>query len=569
MGDAWSLPNDDNAQIGHDLVIKKTRDIGASVALMGCAGRRFICFPSTLGVFCSISEDLVDTYEGKSWPGGAENPNTLFGKLDVTTKRLPLFMREDIERAPCWYSKRSTGGIMEGMGTTGNVGRSGRPHFTAYDEFAAWTLSKSAGALKAGPATTSCRIFISTCQGLDNGFYQVATDDNIPRIDILWTEHPWHSAGLYKAECGKVALMDAEFWSTRTFGWLKRRYPLLAKRYKGVEEGSLLKDVYHFVTEPEPPEGLWDGVSRSPYFDNETLRYPAKWMRAQELNCDFVGSGNPFFDPSELTTYIRKCGMAPLKRGELYLDGLSYDPLAFREVPTGAYLLWFNPAIVAGKAAPSQAFDYQIGADVSGGTGASYSSVSVWNCNTAEKILRYHRNDCRPGRWAEIVYGISQWFHGCQILFEGGGIGTDFAGRLLELKANVYWMRDADGTRKKSPGLHFNGDMKRAMLEKYATALFRGHLVNHDIEALTEGFHFQTGSDALVEHTAAVNAPDAGGSKANHGDDFMADVLGYYGMVERGFGRVEKVSRKVVDLNPFTRYDRSQREKRYVAMHWS
>jgi hypothetical protein len=252
----------------------------------------------------------------------------------------------------------------------------------------------------------------------------------------------------------------------------------------------------------------------------------------------------------------------------LYLDGLTYDPLAFREVPTGDFLLWFNPAIVAGLSAPSQAFDYQIGADVSGGTGASYSSIGVWNCNTAEKIFRYRRNDKRPGRWAEIAYGVSQWFHGCQIMFEGGGIGTDFAGRLLELKAHLYWMRDADGTRRKAPGLHFNGDMKRGMLEKYANALFRGHLVNHDIDALTEGFHFQTGANALVEHSAAVNAPDAGGSMANHGDDFMADVLGYYGMVERGFGRTEKVARKVIEVSPFERYDREQRERRYAALHW-
>src|SRR3972149_6054006 len=124
-------------------------------------------------------------------------------------------------------------------------------------------------------------------------------------------------------------------------------------------------------------------------------------------------------------------------------------------------------------------------------------------------------------------------------------------------------MRDADGTRKKSPGLHFNGDMKRGMLEKYAGALFRGHLVNHDIDALTEGFHFQTGSDALVEHTAALNAPDAGGSKANHGDDFMADVLAYFGMAERGFGRTEKVVRpKPIEQSNWERYDREQRETR-------
>lgn len=574
-GDPWSRPSDEDARVGYDLVIKKTRDIGASVAVMGCAGRRLVCFPGTLGVFVSIAEDLVDTYEGKSWPEGAENPNTLFGKLDVTTKRLPRFMREDIERSPSWYSKRSTGGILEGMGTTDNTGRSGRPTFAVYDEFSAWTMNKSKGVLQAGPSTTCGRTFISTCHGLDNGFYLMATNPDIPRIEIAWTDHPWHSAGMYRVESdGKIALVDADFWSSRTMGWLRRKFPQLVKaernrsRYQGAPDGELLRNVYQFHTKIEPPVGIWNGVDRSPYFDQEVLRYPSKWMWAQELCCDFVGSGNPFFDASELTAYIRKFGAPPLHRGELYQDGLTYEPLAYRDVPTGGFLLWFNPAIVAGKAAPSQAFTYQIGADVSGGTGASFSSAGVWNCNTAEKIVRYRRNDLRPSRWAEVVYGLSCWFHGCPIMFEGGGIGTDFAGRLLELKANVYWMRDQDGTRKKAPGLHFNGDMKRGMLERYATALFRGQLVNHDIDALTEGFHFQTGGDGLVEHSAAVNSPDAGGSKANHGDDFMADVLAYCAMAERGFGRTEKVVRRVVESDPFVRYNREQRERRYAAMHW-
>jgi hypothetical protein len=563
MGDAWALPGDENAQVGHDFCIRKTRDIGASVALMGCAGRRFFCFPNTLGVFVSISEDLVDI---------SDNPNTLFGKLDDTYKRLPVFMREDVERNECLFRKRSTGAILEGMGTTGQVTRSGRPHFIVADEFAGWSVSKSEGFLKASASASSCRIFCSTEQGLGTSFHHIAVDPNIPRVEILWTKHPWHAMGLYRAEGGgKVALMDAEFWSAKTFGWLKRRFPLLAKRYKdvaGLEDGSLLKDCYRFVTDPEPPEGLWDGLLRSPYFDNETLRYPNKAFRAQELNCDAIGSGNPFFDPAELTAYVRKYGAAPLKRGELYLDQLTFEPLAFREVPTGECLLWFHPSVVMGVQAPSSTFEYQIGADVSGGTGASYSSCAVWNCTTAEKIFRLRKNDRRPGRWAEIVYGISQWFHNCQIAFEGGGIGTDFAGRLLELKANVYWMRDKDGERKKAPGLHFNGDMKRGMLERYATALFQGQLVNHDTAALSEGFSFQTGMDGLVEHAEAANALDVGSSKANHGDDFMADVLAHCGMVERGFARTTKPKRVKVDMTEWDLYNREQVERRSELMHW-
>lgn len=565
-----SLSSDDSS-IGHDLCIKKTRDIGASVALMNCAARRLICFPGTLGVFVSIAETLVDTYEGKSWPEGTENPNTLFGKLDVTIKRLPRFMREDIERSPLWYSKRATGSILEGMSTTGNVTRSGRPHFIICDEFAAWTVNKSIGFLKASAGSSSCRIICSTCQGMDNGFHNVATDPNIPRLELHWTRHPWHSQGLYRVEGdGGVALLDADFWSTKTFGWLKRKLPLLAKKYKNVEDGELLKKVYKFVLESEPPEGLWDGLIRSPYFDQETLRYPMKWMRAQELNCDFIGSGHPFFDPSDLNGYIRKYGTAPIRRGELYLDQLLYSPLEYRDVPTGGYYLWFNPAIVAGKLAPSQSWDYQVGADISGGTGASYSSVCVWNCNTSEKILRYRRNDKRPGRWAEIVYGISKWFHDAPIIFEGAGVGADFGGRLKELGANLYYMREADGiTRKKNPGWSFQASMKRDVMERYANALFRGHLINHDIEALSEGFHFQVDVMAKVEHSAAMNSPDVGGSKANHGDDFMADVLSYLGMTERGFARTEKPAVKALEVDPWEKYNAEQRRRKHELMHWA
>lgn len=562
MGDAYTPPGQEG-QIGHDLCFLKTRDVGASVGgAIGLTSRRFYCFADTIGRFVSINEDVVDV---------RNDPDTLFGKMDLLTDRLPSFFRDGIRRVDNTFERPADNCIIRGAGTTTQTGRGGRPHWLIADEFSAWLSEKAHGFLQSSAGSTACRIFIGTAQGMGTAFHRLATDPNVPKLVIPWTKHPWHTVGSYRVDGDQVALLDVEFWKTKTVRWIRKRFPQFAEmKLDGVADDRLLRDVYPFVKTAHQVEGLWDGRIRSVWFDAQELRYPHRWMFASEVNCDFVGSNNPFFDTGLLQSYVRDMGRAPFRTGELFQDQLTYDVLSFQETPTGRFKLWFHPPTVAGLLRPSPSHPYCMGVDISAGVSATPSVIAVWRCDTAEKIFKYVRRDVRPAGWAQWAYTVQRWFGKCPIMFEGGGVGNDFGAELTKLGANgVYWMKDADGGRKKLPGYHFNKAMKRSMLDSYGQALCTRRVINRDIEAVSEGFQFQMTAGVGVQHAAVANAASAADSEDNHGDEFTADALAWLWMTENGYGLVERPQAAIdPEEERAYKYEVEERERRYALSHW-
>ena len=561
MGDAYTPPGEEG-QIGHDLCVPKSRDMGASVEAVALPGRRFHCFSDTIGRFVSINEDTVDV---------RNDPDTLFGKMDLLTDRLPSFFRDGVRRVDNTFERPADNAIIRGTGTTTQTGRGGRPHWLIADEFSAWLSEKSRGFLQSSAGSTACRIFIGTAQGMGSGFHQLVVDPDVPKLWLPWIKHPWHCVGKYRAENGEVVLLDVEFWGKTAVRWIRKKFPQFAQMRLGdAADETLLRDVYPFVKAVEPPAGVWDGATRSVWFDAQKLRYQQKWMFDSEVNIDFIGSNNPFFDTGLLQAYVRDMGRAPFRCGELFQDQLTFDPLSFQETPTGRFKLWFHPPTVAGKLRPSPSHPYCMGVDISAGVGATPSVIAVWRCDTAEKIFKFSLRDVRPAGWARWAYTVQRWFGKCPIMFEGGGVGNDFGAELIGLQAaGVYWMKDTNGERKKLPGYHFNQAMKRAMLDSYGQALCTRRAINRDIEAVSEGFQFQMTAGVGVQHAAVAHAASAADSEDNHGDEFSADALAWFWMTENGYGLVERPKAAMdPEEERAYQYDIEERERRYDLAHW-
>ena len=511
MGSADSLAGELD-QAGHDIVILKSRDLGCSYIVLMCVDRRFLLYDYQVFVIVSSSKELVDK---------KDDPNSMFPKVDVIHSRLPPFLLRGVERNRLKFTRPGVMGIIDGMATTGNVSRSGRPHAIIPDEFAAWPTTASLDFLAASLGASDCRIFVSTPQGIGNGFHQVATNPDIPCLKPHWTSHPWQRMGLYRTlgPGGALELQDKEFWDTTRLNWLLRRYPLLYRKIKGIVGDPLLRECYPFFK---------DGKIRSPYYDNLCIRALHPWIPAQELDHDFVGSGSPFYDHGRFETLIEENCQVPFRTGRLAWDAFTFEPQCFEELENGPLSLWVN-LVLKGKILFPPDRKYQIGVDVGAGTGASDSAISVWDVMSREKVASYVRCDLRPERFAEAAYAVGKWFGGCQIIAEGQLSGKDFHGRLLDLGyTNLFRMVNAKGVRAEFPGLFTEGTAKESLLVEYGRALLDGEAVCRDRIAVKEALNFQLNKDGKAEHVATLRHKNPGGSKKNHGDCWMADCLAWY-----------------------------------------
>jgi hypothetical protein len=525
LEDAWGPPGVDG-QVGYDRCWVKSRDMGISHIPAFAASRRFLCFYGQIIYFISEKEELIDD------PG---DPGAVFPKIDFVHARLPRFMLAEVQRNKLkFFYNGSDGrpdaarGLIKGFATTDIATAGTRPTAIVVDEFGLWDVTKSNGFLGSSEGATNSRLFMGNPKGMSNGFHKIATETDIPRTNIHWTRHPWHKAGLYRSqgEQGPIQYEDAAFWETTKFSWLKQKFPLLAKKIVSSIKGevpsddALLRESYRFIR---------DGKVRSPYYDHACARSSDARQVAEQHDLDFHGSGSPFYDTAKLALYIDRNAMVPVQRGELAWDPYTFEPTGFAANENGRLHLWCNLTMDKGDLVPPRRHLHQMGVDVSAGTGASNSAISVWNCVTLNKVARYMRNDWNSYRFAEAAFAIGKWFGGCNIVFEGGGHGSAFGDRLRELGyGNVFWMEDKKGKRRPRPGLHFEGSGKLNLLHDYGRALLDGEAVCRDREALKEGFAFQLGADSLAQHSDALNRSNPGGAKKNHGDAWMSDCLAWY-----------------------------------------
>lgn len=503
-------------QAGHDQSVFKSRDMGASVCALICVDRRFLLYDYQVFVFVSANEKLVDN---------KSNPNSMFPKIDIIHSRLPTFMLEGVQRNKGQFSNPSRMCVMDGCTTTGDASRSGRPHGMVVDEFAAWPLNASTDFLAASAGASNCRLFISTPKGQGNGFHQIVTKGDIPCLKLHWTKHPWHTRGLYRSVGGEIDWQDRKFWEETKLSWLRRKYPLLARRVTAKVEGDpLLKEVYPFFK---------DGKVRSPYYDHECVRAPFPWIVSQELDLDFVGSGSPFYDHQRMETYIEEHCQVPFRQGELSWDTFTFEPQGFVDREGGPLELWLNLAHRLGKFSPPPK-RYVIGVDVSAGTGASNSCAAVWDYDTREKVASYTVGNLRPERFAEAVYALHKWFHDAFVIAEGQGHGKDFHARIRELGCQkMHWMVNKKGERSDFPGLFTEGEAKNSLLVEFGRALLDGEAVSRDRSSCKEALEFQLLADGKGVHVASLMSKNPGGAKKNHGDKWMADCLAWYKMKGR------------------------------------
>lgn len=432
------------------------------------------------------------------------NPKTLFWKLDFALSNLPSWLLPRFDRTKLMLENQDNGSVISGESTTGDVGRGGTFSCILLDEFAAVELSDGFRALASTQSATRCRIFNSTPQGTGNAYYE-AWQLPCTKVQMSWMDVPYKAAGLYHANklTGELEILDTRY-----------RFP----------EG------YEFVL---------DGKKRSPWYDRECLRTPIESMIAQELDMDFVGSGSQFFDRHQLSALQDEYCKPPLHVGELEFDFQTCEPIQFHDKSKGRISLWCHYDM---HGLPPRDRHYVIGVDVSAGTGASNSAISVGDAKTGEKVAEFIYPSMRAPELAKLAVALARWFcgpaeDGAYLAWEANGPGRDFENQVLEIGyGNIYFRRKETNVSRSitnMPGWWTTRENKQTLLSEYARALYCGEFVNRSHRAVGECQDYVFLSDGSLGHVRSRSCLDPSGARDNHGDIVIADALCWMALKEK------------------------------------
>lgn len=244
----WDTIQNASSTRTQDLFVEKSRDMGATWMILLIYHHLWLQpdggFDFLLG---SRIEDYVDKKGDR---------RTHFERLRYAHYKLPRWLW------PQGFSKAKhdnfmrlinpeTGASITGESNNAAFSTQGRYASILYDEFAKW-MNTDTQAWESGGDATPCRIAISTPFGARGEYYALKSAVQIHKETLHWSKHPLKARGLY-CQWPKPELAD-----------------------EVVDEDH------------------WVGL-RSPWYDTECLRRKPSEV-SQELDIDYIGSGNPVFD---------------------------------------------------------------------------------------------------------------------------------------------------------------------------------------------------------------------------------------------------------------------------------
>ena len=313
--------------------------------------------------------------------------------------------------------------------------------------------------------------------------------------EMFWYRDPRYTRDLYMVKTNDLVhfLLNREDYPTDVVVDLS-----IANPYE--RDHTITTD---YIAQGYKPCSAWfEGMVKKLKFDRRKV--------AQELECNFLGSGDNVFD-SDLMENISKNQIK--------------EPIA--KMMGGA--LWIFKEPVNGH-------KYVMGVDVSRGDSEDFSCIQIIDFDTREQVLEYV-GKVPPDITAEIAYKWGTMYNAYCVVDLTGGMGVATARKMQEMNyAAGFYVDNVDTTNKwkwdpkindKIPGINFNN--KRVQI----------------IAALEEAVRhqFQIRSNRLYNEMNTfiyINGrPDH--QKGHHDDCIMGISMAIY-VAEKSFQSLEKVT---------------------------
>jgi len=464
---------------GRDVVIRKSRDMGASWLLAGVSAWGWL-FKGWQTLLVSRVEDGVDR------PG---DPDSLMWKVDYMLQSQPpwvlpgvaddLLKRGSETRQHMMLRNPVSGSTIAGQASTALVGRGGRRTMVLFDEFA--SMGEAEAAWRSAADATACRIAVSTPLGTGTQYstlVRMARTQGDPRlVELLYTEHPLKGMGA----------------ETRV-------------------------DVDGRVTGTAGSEYVW-----TPWLGEQMKRRDTVDM-AQNVFATEVGSGSNFFTPGVVTAHMNEYAM-PGERCELLRGRFVADP-------NGRWRVFRHGDVDR---------EYVLFADPSYGTGSANAAVCVMDAETREVVAEFADPNVPPHDLAQEMVEVAMTVYrgrrlpliGWEVNGPGAAMHHDFQ-RIGY--SSVYRQRMVGTTTERLTvriGWNSSRRAKRTLLGNLSRSISQGNVRIPSEETLREMLDYVILEDGSIE--AASVRDMSSGARESHGDRVIA-CAGALMLCEEGVG---------------------------------
>jgi len=467
----------DGIDRGYDLLIDKSRDMGASWICITVATWMWLFRDNTQALLVSRVEDLVDR---------KGDPDTLFWKIDYLLSNVPDWMlpcpRKCISskgeyRTHLQLVNPANGSTVSGQATTGHVGRGGRRTFVVFDEMAA--MQNADDAWRSAADTTSCRIANSTPIGPGTAFSRLRQQGAVhksPKIITLgYWDHPQKGQG---------------------------------REWRQDEDGDTTGIA-----------GRW--YWWSPWFNEQVVRRGDTADIGQNILIDHTTSGDLFFNATIVTKHMQAHGK-PARRFEVVERG---EGFVFEEADNGRWFLWCD--LEGGL--PDNMTNYLMFADISHGKGSSNSVLAIMDRESGEVVAEfcdpyisphdYAEEACRAGRsvWAG---SSGEAFLGWEVNGPGESWYEDI--RRQEYRRVYYQRATGQKTDRKSRRYGWRSDRrnKRIILSSLLRAITRDEVIIRSEDGIKEMLEYVYYEDGSIG--PGLMRDERTGARESHGDRVIA-----------------------------------------------
>ena len=402
-----------------------------------------------------ISKKLV--FAKKSQP---EKILIIANKLD-TSMEMANKIRTFVDQWPNWvgsgfstdknsqkHYKLTNGSEVKAVATSKDALRGFTPTILVFDEAAFIEADGDFwAACMASLSTGGKVIVVSTPNGYDPIYYDIYDQalkgmNNFKISEMFWYRDPRYSKDLFLVQTEdlvKYLLNKEEHDESKHISFAhidpyKRDYDELS---------SYLKKGY------KPCSTWYEKMVKKLKYDKRKIN--------QELNCEFLGSGDNVFENTQLE-YIK--------------DNTITDPIG--KLMGNSLWMWKEPV-------PEH--KYIMGVDVSRGDSEDFSSIQIIDFDDREQVFEYV-GKIPPDNLAEIAYKWGMMYNAFIVVDITGGMGITTVRKLQELGYKNLYIEGIDSTSiwsynakaaDKIPGLNFNNKRVQiiAAFEEYVRHKFK------------------------------------------------------------------------------------------------
>ena len=398
------------------------------------------------------------------------------------------------------HYKLTNGCEVKAVATSKDALRGFTPTILIFDE-AAFIEADSDfwSACMASLSTGGKVIVVSTPNGYDAIYYEIYDQalrnmNDFKITEMFWYRDPRYTKDLYLVKTDNVIhylLNKEEYEKENIISWVD--IPFENRDYVKLRE--IMDEGY------KPCSSWFEGMVKKLKYDKRKV--------SQELECNFLGSGDNVFD-SVLLEKIR--------------ENMITEPQ--NKMMGNALWLWKEPVV---------GHKYVMGVDVSRGDSEDFSSFQIIDFDTREQVAEYV-GKLPPDTMAEICYKWANMYSCFVVIDITGGMGVSTARKMQEMGYKNLYVDGIDSANKwkydpkaleKIPGINFNN--KRVQI----IASFE-EVMRHDFKIYSARLYNEMNTFIYIS-----GRPDH--QKGHHDDLIMSIAMATY-VAESSFSNLTKVT---------------------------